>query len=118
MKPILKWAGGKSRLAGMINDAFGGTCEGTYYEPFVGSASVFLHRRARGVIRRAVLSDANGKLMAFHRAVRDQVDEVIVEIERLPRADWQERYYEVREAYNRGPWEGPAHAARWQPAEQ
>ncbi len=113
MKPILKWAGGKSRLASRICDAFNGPCEGTYYEPFAGSGAVFLHRKARGTIKRAVLSDANGKLMAFHRAIRDQVDDVIQAIAELPREDWRERYYEVREAYNKGPWEGPEHAARF-----
>lgn len=113
MKPLLKWAGGKSRLAPQICDAFGGPCEGTYYEPFAGSASVFLYRRARGRVRRAVLSDVNPKLMAVHRAVRDDVDGVIRAIEELPRTDWRERYYEVRVAFNAGPHEGAAHAARF-----
>lgn len=113
MKPILKWAGGKSRLAPLISDAFGTNCSGTYFEPFAGSAAVFLYRRARGQVRRAVLSDANAKLMAFHRAIRDNVDELILELEKLPRRNWQEHYYDVREAFNRGPWEGPAHAARF-----
>jgi DNA adenine methylase len=113
VKPILKWAGGKSKLAPAICDAFGGDCRGVYYEPFVGSAAVFLFRRSRGQIRKAVLSDVNVKLMAFHRAVRDQVDEVVKELARLPQTDWRERYYDVRDAYNDGPWDGPAHAARF-----
>jgi DNA adenine methylase len=60
-----------------------------------------------------VLSDVNPKLMSFHRAVRDNVDEVLRELSHLPQEDWQERYYEMREAYNHEPWEGPAHAARF-----
>src|SRR5687768_5756898 len=114
MKPILKWAGGKSRLANDISGVFGSRCEGTYFEPFAGSASVFLYRRAQNQIRgKAVLSDVNHKLMAFHRAIRDHVDEVILALEELPKSDWRERYGEIREAYNAGPWEGPAHAARF-----
>jgi DNA adenine methylase len=115
MKPLLKWAGGKSRLASEICDAFGAPCTRTYFEPFVGSASVFLHRRAAGRIHgKAVLSDLNPKLVAFHVAVRDDVDGVILALERLPRGDdWRERYYEVREAFNRGPHEGADHAARF-----
>lgn len=113
MKPILKWAGGKSRLAPEICDAFGGTCEGTYYEPFIGSAAVFLYRRAKMKVRNAVLSDVNGKLIATHLAVRDHLDELILELEKLPKTDWRERYYEIREAFNAGPCEGPAHAARF-----
>ena len=61
MKPLLKWAGGKSRLAPSICDAFGGPCQGTYYEPFCGSAAVFLYRQACSRARHAVLADVNVK---------------------------------------------------------
>ncbi|MEQ1564894.1 MAG: Dam family site-specific DNA-(adenine-N6)-methyltransferase [Myxococcota bacterium] len=113
MRPILKWAGGKSRLAGQIADAFGTPCAGTYYEPFVGSAAVFLHLKAAGLIRHAVLSDANDKLAAVHRTVRDDVDGLLAAIRTLPTEDWRDRYYEVREAYNEGPFDGTLHAARF-----
>ncbi|MCA9491504.1 MAG: Dam family site-specific DNA-(adenine-N6)-methyltransferase, partial [Myxococcales bacterium] len=113
MKPILKWAGGKSRLAPQIASAFASPCEGTYYEPFVGSAAVYLHLKAEGKIGRAVLSDANEKLVAVHRAVRDRVDDLLDALASLPTEDWRERYYEVREAYNVGPFAGPLHAARF-----
>jgi DNA adenine methylase len=113
MKPILKWAGGKARLAPQIAEAFGGPCTGTYFEPFVGSAAVYLHLRATGRVRRAVLSDANEKLVAVHRAVRDDVDRLLDALRTLPTDDWRDRYYEVREAYNQGPFDGPLHAARF-----
>ena len=112
MKPILKWAGGKARLASQISDAFGEPCRGTYYEPFIGGASVFLYRRARGEVDRAVLSDVNAKLIAMYLAIRDDVDSVLSNLMRLPRKDWHERYYDVRAAFNEGPHEGPLHAAR------
>jgi DNA adenine methylase len=113
MKPILKWAGGKARLAGQISEVLGEPCEGTYYEPFVGSAAVYLHLRAAGRIGRAVLSDANPKLVEVHKAVRDDVEGLMKALHALPTEDWRERYYEVREAYNEGPWEGIEHAARF-----
>lgn len=114
MKPLLKWAGGKARLAHAISDAFTEPCQGTYFEPFAGSLAVYLHRRSQGeVSEEAVLSDLNGKLMAVHRVVRDHLDDLLDELERMPDEDWRERYYEVREAYNEGPWAGPAHAARF-----
>ena len=112
MKPVLKWAGGKSRLAGQIAEVFEGRCEGTYFEPFLGSAAVYLHLRARGLVGPAVLSDANAKLVEVHRAVQQRVDDVLAELERLPGEDWRERYYDIRESYNEGPFVGPAHAAR------
>jgi DNA adenine methylase len=113
MKPILKWAGGKARLAEQISSALGPSCEGTYFEPFVGSAAVFLHLAQHGKIRRAVLSDANDKLCAVHLAVRDEVEDLLDALRDLPGDDWRERYYEVREAYNRGPFTGVVHAARF-----
>lgn len=113
MKPILKWAGGKARLAAQIAAAFTNPCEGSYFEPFMGSGAVFLHLKTRGLIRRAVLSDANDKLIAAHKAVRDDVDGVLKALADLPMSDWRERYYDVRKAYNEGPFEGNAHAARF-----
>jgi len=113
LKPILKWAGGKARLAPQIAHAFDARCDGVYYEPFVGSAAVFLYLKSQGLVGRSVLSDANGKLVEVHKAVRDQVDDVLEALTRLPGEDWRERYYDVREAYNDGPWRGPDHAARF-----
>jgi DNA adenine methylase len=113
MKPILKWAGGKARLAPQIAEAFGDGCEGTYFEPFVGSAAVYLHLRATGRVTRAVLSDANDKLVAVHRAVRDDVEGVLDALRAMPSDDWRDRYYDVREEYNTGPFEGALHAARF-----
>lgn len=113
MKPLLKWAGGKSRLVDQIAAAFDGPCTGRWIEPFLGSAAVFLHLKARGLVGDAVLGDANDKLVAVHVAVRDDVEGVLDAITELPTEDWRERYYEVREAYNAGPHAGPAHAARF-----
>ena len=77
IRPLLKWAGGKARLAPQICAAFGDVCSGTYYEPFIGSGAVFLYRRSMGMVKKAVLSDANIKLVEVHRAIRDDVDGVL-----------------------------------------
>lgn len=113
MKPILKWAGGKARLAPDIYRGFGEPCRGTYFEPFVGSGAVFLHRRAEGTIGRAVLADVNEKLMEVHRAVRDNVEPLLRALDDLSTDDWRDRYYDVRDAYNDGPTRGVLHAARF-----
>lgn len=113
MKPLLKWAGGKAKLAPAIAEAFGGPSARLWIEPFLGAGSVYLHRRAAGqVLGDAILGDINPKLVAFHVAVRDSVDDLLQELSKLPYSDWRERYYQVREAFNAGPHEGPAHAAR------
>ncbi len=113
MKPLLKWAGGKHKLAATIAEAFDGPSKGTWVEPFLGSGAVFLHGRAEGhIVGEAILADLNPKLIAFHTAIRDAVDDVLAEVEALPKEDWRDRYYAVREDFNNGPWYGPAHAAR------
>jgi len=113
VKPLLKWAGGKARLAATICEAFDGQSTRTYLEPFLGSGAVYLHRRAAGHLSGpAILGDANPKLIAFHMAIRDAVDDVLAEIDALPGEDWRDRYYAVRELFNEGPYEGPRHAAR------
>jgi len=70
--PIIKWAGGKRRIANLLQNHFPRRF-GTYYEPFVGGAALFLQTRPP----RAVLSDANERLIRMYRAVRDQPDAVI-----------------------------------------
>lgn len=113
MRPLLKWAGGKSRLAADVEAAFGEPCRGTYYEPFAGSLAVYLARRAAGTVGDALLSDVNGKLIETHRAIRDDVDGVLAEIQRLPAMYDNAVHLAVRDAFNAGPHAGPAHAARF-----
>ncbi len=113
MKPVLKWAGGKARLAPEIYKAFGRTCTGTYYEPFVGSCAVYLHRRAAGTVGKAVLADVNDKLIEVHRAVRDDVEGLLDKLDDMPRDDYRDHYYAMRDAYNAGPPKGTLHAARF-----
>jgi DNA adenine methylase len=72
MKPLFKWAGGKStalpelleRIPTEIRD---------YHELFLGSASVYLnvHDRIKG---QAYLSDANNDLIDTHKRVKDKPD--------------------------------------------
>jgi len=111
MKPLLKWAGGKARLAPSISEAFPGPCEGTYYEPFIGSAAVYLHRKAAGEVGDAVLADINPKLINVHVMVRDQLDDLLTELAALPRVDYRDAYYGLRNQFNAGPFTGPRHAA-------
>ena len=56
---------------------------------FAGSGAVLLHRKANGSVGKAVLSDANDKLMAVHQAVRDHVEELLACLNEMPLDDWQ-----------------------------
>jgi DNA adenine methylase len=110
-RPLLKWPGGKSRQAAEIAAAIG-PVRGTYYEPFVGSAAVYLHLRSAGLVERAVLSDVNERLLDVHREVRDDVEAVLRILGALPvEGDWRGDYYGIRKALNDG-YPGLMRAAR------
>ena len=80
-KPIVKWAGGKSRLLGELLARVPRDI-GTYAEPFAGGAALFFalaSERSRGMrkFKRAVLADRNEELVALYTAIRDDVSAVI-----------------------------------------
>ena len=110
MKPLLKWAGGKARLAHQISSAFAGSGKDVTSSRSWFEAVPIARRRGD---RRGRLADANPKLVSVHVEVRDRLDDVLEALERMPRDDYRERYYEMREAYNAGPHGGPDHAARF-----
>ena len=95
--PIVKWAGGKTKLlpellAKMPKDY------GTYYEPFVGGAALFLSARPE----RAVLGDMNADLVTMYTAVKANVEEVIRRLAFYANAHDKTFYYLVREKWNKG----------------
>jgi DNA adenine methylase len=94
--PIVKWAGGKRKLAPLINEALG-TGKGTYHEPFAGSLAVWLAATRYP----AVLSDACTRLMHTYRIIRDQPQHVASALLALPtEPGWEEAYYLVRDYFN------------------
>ena len=64
--PFLKWPGGKRWLAPKIKQRIG-KIDGTYYEPFLGSAAVFFAMAPEN----AVLADVNEDLIELYEAMRD-----------------------------------------------
>jgi DNA adenine methylase len=103
-KPIVKWAGGKSRLLGELLDRVPRKL-GTYAEPFAGGAALFFalaSERARGLrtFDHAVLADRNEELVACYRAVRDDVRGVIGALGAYHHD--RDLFYEVRAQDTRG----------------
>ena len=92
-RPFLKWAGGKGQLLrellARLPERFA-----TYHEPFVGGGALFFALVGRGMISRAVLSDANGPLIDTYLAVRDRVDDVIAALGHHPNE--AAHFYRVR----------------------
>jgi DNA adenine methylase len=103
-KPILKWAGGKRQLLPALREYYPSDFQ-MYFEPFLGSAAVFLDLHNAGRLTHgARLSDSSRDLIGCYVAVRDAVEEVIDELERLANAyrrRGRAHYYEVRNRFNR-----------------
>ncbi|MDR0523417.1 MAG: Dam family site-specific DNA-(adenine-N6)-methyltransferase [Candidatus Methanoplasma sp.] len=114
---MIKYRGGKSReikaFSGFCPDSFD-----TYFEPFLGGGALFFRLEPE----RAVVSDANARLMGFYSDVRDRFDEIRGQLdsvqkrycenmagylrlkegspgERAPNAN-EDMYYEMRSMYN------------------
>lgn len=78
-RPIVKWAGGKQSLAGTLVTRFPEKF-GTYFEPFVGGASVLLQFAPA----KAVVGDMNAWLIDLYRAVSEDPAKVASKLKRLP----------------------------------
>lgn len=77
----LRYPGGKSRLAATLLELF--PSFGTYREPFLGGASVFLRLRSRPMGSAWELSDRDNRLVNFWKHVQVSPDLLIDEIARI-----------------------------------
>jgi DNA adenine methylase len=95
LRPVLKWAGGKSKLLPDILPRLPRSIE-TYYEPFIGGAAVFFALAAEGRFRRAVLGDTNPDLLAVYQALKSDVERVISVLRGYRHGE--DEYYRIRAA--------------------
>jgi DNA adenine methylase len=98
VKPIVKWAGGKTKLLAELVARMPGEMR-TYAEPFSGGAALFFaiadqsEKYAR-TFDRAILADRNEELVITYNAVKRDVDAVIGELSNY-RYD-RDLFYETR----------------------
>jgi DNA adenine methylase len=95
LRPILKWAGGKRSLVPRILKELPERI-GTYYEPFVGGAAVFLALAEERRFQRAVITDKNKELINLYTVVRDDLGKLLKKLESLQHQTSEEQYYEIR----------------------
>jgi len=93
--PIIKWAGGKTRLLEQYEGLFPVEFE-RYHEPFLGGAAVFFHLAAS----EATLSDINGRLIECYRVVRDQPEALIERLDHHRERHSKVHYYAARTRFN------------------
>jgi len=74
---FLKWAGGKAAILDDLEAHVPGTF-GRYYEPMVGSGTLFLRLAPES----AVLCDANDELMNCYRVIRDDLPRLLTALRR------------------------------------
>jgi DNA adenine methylase len=111
-KPFLKWAGGKGQLLDQLSKHLPKKISKepfTYIEPFVGGGAMFFYMLQRfGNIKKAVINDVNEDLILTYRIIKDDVEALITNLDRLGKdylsiSDQDGRsqlFYEVRERYN------------------
>lgn len=110
LRPLVKWVGGKTKLAPKILERLPAKITGTYFEPFVGGAAVFCALFNEGRLSGAsVFCDSNRDLIALYAAVRDDVETLIAQLRFLEAsynagdaAATEALYYRVRDAWNGG----------------
>jgi DNA adenine methylase len=95
-RPILKWAGGKTRLVPLILARLPSRI-GTYVEPFVGGGAVFFALAAERRFKRALLADKNRELIDVYKGVKADVDGVITLLLDYTRRHSENTYYETRD---------------------
>lgn len=76
MKPIMKWAGGKSQMLGDLMPMIP-EYEGKYIEPFFGGGALFFALRPES----AIIADSNPELINMYLQVAESVDDVIAILE-------------------------------------
>ena len=106
--PIVKWAGGKSRLLAQLRPLLPPAVHRRrHLEPFLGGGALFFSEQPT----RAVLTDVNESLIGAYLAVRDDLSALLQHLQRLAEQHSQAHYYHVRDRYNQGSMEPTAKAA-------
>jgi DNA adenine methylase len=99
--PFLKWAGGKGQLLSAYRRLYPPEFDG-YFEPFLGGAAVFFDLYNKGRITEAHLSDYNLDLINCYVAIRDNLQQLLDELEILQQRATNEEYFykEARPRFN------------------
>ena len=88
--PVVKWVGGKRQLLPEIEKYIPNKIS-TYYEPFVGGGAVFFHLQHK----KAVVNDINDELINLYKIIKDNVDELIIELQK--HENTSDYFYDIRE---------------------
>ncbi|MDX8045377.1 DNA adenine methylase [Gracilibacillus sp. S3-1-1] len=110
-KPFVKWAGGKRQLLSTFDELYPAKLKQgkikRYVEPFVGGGAVFFDLVSKYDFEEIVLNDVNKILVTTYSVIKNDVDQLIDELESLQtqyfEKDTEEReryYYQIRAEFN------------------
>lgn len=89
VKPILKWAGGKTQMLEMLHENMPKQYN-KYIEPFIGGGALYFSEQPT----EAVISDSNEELINLYQTVANEVDALIDELKKYYYD--KELYYQTR----------------------
>ncbi len=98
IKPILKWAGGKSALLKQLLPLFPNQFN-RYFEPFLGGGAVFFAIHINN--KKSYLNDANKELIDFYEVVRDEPQALMKQLDYFTKNYSEEFYYELRTSFSK-----------------
>ncbi|MCL2228539.1 MAG: DNA adenine methylase [Firmicutes bacterium] len=105
-KPFLKWAGGKGQLLEKFGELYPADFK-VYIEPFVGGGAVLFDVLQRFNVEQAVIIDLNKELINCYRCIKEDVNEIIKQLDQLKvkfislSLDEQAKFYlDIRKRYN------------------
>lgn len=96
MTNLIKWAGGKAKLAPIFKEFAVFSQNSFYIEPFLGGGGSFLQLKGEF----AAASDKNSSLVALWEAVRDDLDGLMTHYAFHHARHSRDSYYETRLQYN------------------
>lgn len=88
LKPVLKWAGGKSGLIPQLLKHFPKSFN-RYFEPFLGGGAVFFSLRGSSS---SVINDVNSEVTNLYEVIRDKPEDLMVFLDEL-RDQYSEKFY-------------------------
>ena len=91
-KPVLKWAGGKSRVLPQLVNHFPCNCV-RYIEPFIGGGAVYFALKKNIP---AIVNDFNGELINLYKVIRDSPNELMLSLDKMTANYSEEYYYSLR----------------------
>lgn len=92
---FVKWAGGKKQLIEQFKPFFPEKIE-RYLEPFVGGGAVLFYVLKNYKPKKVFIFDINEELINTYEVIKNDVENLIIELKKLKQLHNKEHYYKIR----------------------